>query len=63
MNTAVLHHLHELVLQCWEEVAVPQEMHYANTITLIRTRETAATVTASVEHDDPQALDTCTTVI
>ena len=31
MNTAVLHHLHELVLQCWEEVAVPQEMHYANT--------------------------------
>ena len=23
MNTAVLHHLQELVLQCWEEVAVP----------------------------------------
>ena len=45
MNTAVLHHLHELLLQCWEEVAVPQEMHYANTITLIRTRETAGTVT------------------
>ena len=50
MNTAVFHHLHELVLQCWEEVAVPQEMHCANTITLIRTRETAATVTASVEY-------------
>ena len=33
MNTAVLYHLRELLLQCWEEGTVLQDMRDANIIT------------------------------
>ena len=33
-STALLHHLHELLLQCWEEGTIPQDMRDANIITL-----------------------------
>jgi len=37
-NTALLHHLHELLLQCWEEGTVPQDMRDANIITLYKNK-------------------------
>ena len=42
-------HLDELLLQCWDEVTVPQEMRDSNISTLYKTREFAATATATVE--------------
>ena len=33
-QTVLLHHLHELLLQCWKEGTVPQDIHHANIITL-----------------------------
>ena len=33
-QTALLHHLHKLLLQCWEEGTVPQDKHNSNIITL-----------------------------
>ena len=50
MNTALLYHLHELLLQCWEEGTLPQDMRDANVITLYKNKVTAATVTTSVEY-------------
>ena len=38
MNTALLYHLHELLLQCWEEGTVPQDMRDANVITLYKNK-------------------------
>ena len=38
MNTALLYHLHELLLQCWEEGTVPQDMSDANVITLYKNK-------------------------
>ena len=38
MQTALLHHLHELLLQCWEEGTVPQDMHDASIITLYKNK-------------------------
>lgn len=37
-NTALLQHLHELLLQCWEEGTVPQDMRDANIITLYKNK-------------------------
>ena len=37
-QTALLHHLHKLLLQCWEEGTVPQDMHYANIISLYKNK-------------------------
>ena len=37
-QTALLHHLHELLLQCWEEGIVPQDMCDANIITLYKNK-------------------------
>eukprot|EP00064_Thunnus_orientalis_P014087 superscaffoldBa00002400_g14128 len=37
-NSALLNHLHELLLQCWEEGTVPQDMHDANIITLYKNK-------------------------
>ena len=37
-QTALLHHLHELLLQCWEERTVPKDMHNANIITLYKNK-------------------------
>ena len=37
-QTALLHHLHELLLQCWEEGTVPQDMCDANIITLYKNK-------------------------
>lgn len=38
MNTALLYHLHELLLQCWEEGTVLQDMRDANVITLYKNK-------------------------
>ena len=38
MNTALLCHLHELLLQCWEEGTVPQDMRDSNIVTLYKTK-------------------------
>ncbi|XP_076442831.1 uncharacterized protein LOC143281507 [Babylonia areolata] len=38
-KTALLHHLHQLLLQCWEEGTVPKEMRDANIITLYKNRD------------------------
>ena len=38
MNRALLYHLHELLLQCWEEGTVPQDMRDANVITLYKNK-------------------------
>ena len=35
---ALLHHLHELLLQFWKERTVPQDMHSANIITLYKNK-------------------------
>ncbi|KAI8512327.1 hypothetical protein Bbelb_089660 [Branchiostoma belcheri] len=37
-NTALHNHLHELLLQCWEEGAVPQDMRNASIITLYKNK-------------------------
>jgi len=37
-KTVLLHHLHELLLQCWEEGAVPQGMHDSTIITLYKNK-------------------------
>ena len=37
-QTTLLHHLHELLLQCWEEGTVAQDMHDANIITLYKNK-------------------------
>ena len=39
MNTALLYHLHELLLQCWEEGTVPQDMRDFNVITLYKNKD------------------------
>ena len=38
MNTALLYHLHELLLQCWEEGTVLQDMRDSNIVTLYKTK-------------------------
>ena len=38
MNTALLHHLHVLLLQCWEEGTVPQDMRDSNIIKLYKNK-------------------------
>ena len=43
MNTALLHHLHEPLLQCWEEGTVPRTCATPTSSRSTRTRETAAT--------------------
>ena len=35
---ALLHHLHVLRLLCWKEGTVPQDMRYANIVTLYKTK-------------------------
>ena len=35
---SLLEHLHELLLQCWEEGSVPQDMRYANIIMLYKNK-------------------------
>ena len=37
-DTSLLEHLHELLLQCWEEGSVPQDMREANSITLYQNK-------------------------
>ena len=37
-KTALLHHLHQLLLQCWEEGTVPQDMRDANIIALYKNK-------------------------
>lgn len=37
-KTILLQHLHELLLQCWEEGTVPQDMHDATIITLYKNK-------------------------
>ena len=37
-QTTLLEHLHELLLQCWEEGGVPQDMRDANVITLYKNK-------------------------
>ena len=37
-ETSLLEHLHELLLQCWEEGSVPQDMCDANIITLYKNK-------------------------
>ena len=37
-ESALLKHLHELLLQCWEEGTVPQDMRDANIITLFKNK-------------------------
>jgi len=37
-KTALLHHLHQLLQQCWEEGTVPQEMRDANIVTLYKNK-------------------------
>ena len=37
-ETSLLEHLHELLLQCWEEGSVPQDMRDANIITLYKNK-------------------------
>ena len=37
-KTAFLYHLHQLLLQCWEEGTVPQDMRDANIITLYKSK-------------------------
>ncbi|XP_076069792.1 uncharacterized protein LOC143041672 [Oratosquilla oratoria] len=37
-STALHHHLHELLLQCWEEGTVPQDMRDVNIITLYKNK-------------------------
>ena len=37
-KTTLLHHLHELLLQCWEEGTVPQDMRDSNIITLYKNK-------------------------
>ncbi|XP_051973121.1 probable RNA-directed DNA polymerase from transposon BS isoform X1 [Xyrauchen texanus] len=37
-KTVLIHHLHELLLQCWEEGAVPQDMRDATIITLYKNK-------------------------
>ncbi|KAL8583100.1 hypothetical protein ACOMHN_008538 [Nucella lapillus] len=36
--TSLLEHLHNLLLQCWEDGSVPQDMRYANIITLYKNK-------------------------
>ena len=38
-QTALLYYLHELLLQCWEEGTVPQDMHDANIMTLYKNKD------------------------
>ena len=35
---ALLHHLHVLLLLCWKEGKVPQDMRYANIVTLYKNK-------------------------
>ena len=35
-NPVLLHHLHVLLLLCWKEGTVPQDMRYANIVTLYK---------------------------
>ena len=37
-ETSLLEHLHELLLQCWEEGSVPQDMRDASIITLYKNK-------------------------
>ncbi|KAI8483937.1 hypothetical protein Bbelb_383270 [Branchiostoma belcheri] len=37
-DTTLLHHLHQLLLQCWEEGTVPQDMRDASIITLYKNK-------------------------
>ena len=37
-ETVLLHHLHQLLLQCWEEGTVPQDMRDPNIITLYKNK-------------------------
>ncbi|XP_047480553.1 uncharacterized protein LOC125033187 [Penaeus chinensis] len=37
-KAALLHHLHQLLQQCWEEGTVPQEMRDANIVTLYKNK-------------------------
>ena len=37
-QNTLLHHLHELLLQCWEKGTVPQDMHDANIINLYKNK-------------------------
>ena len=37
-DTSLLEHLHELLLQCWEEGSVPQDLRDANSITLYKNK-------------------------
>lgn len=48
MKTAVLHHLHQLLIRCWEGGTVPLEGLDANIIIQLA-KMIAATVTTSVE--------------
>lgn len=49
MNTALLHHLHELLLHCWEEGTVPRTCATSTSSRSTRTRETAATVITTLK--------------
>lgn len=49
MNTALLHHLHELLLHCWEEGTVPRTCATPTSSRSTRTRETAATVITTLK--------------
>ena len=41
-ESSLLKHLQELLLQCWEEGSVPQDIRDANIITLYKTKAIAA---------------------
>jgi len=50
-KTVLLHYLHELLLQCWEEGAVPQDMRDTTNITLYKNKgDRIVTVTTTVEY-------------
>ena len=38
LHHAALHHLHVLLLLCWKEGTVPQDMRYANIVTLYKNK-------------------------
>ena len=48
-KTALLHHFHELLLHCWEEGTVPQDMCDANIITLYKNNGDPVPATTIVE--------------
>ena len=49
MNTALLHHPHKLLLQCWEEGTVPRACATPTSSRSTRTRKTAATVITTLK--------------